>query len=125
MIRKIVSALVLVPLAIILIAFAVANRQIILVSLDPFDQANPALSIRLPLFALILIVIIAAVIVGGIAAWLRQSKWRRAARLAQAQARELQAQVDVLERQCNAAEPPPPTIRVAQAPRLRIPPPAA
>jgi uncharacterized membrane protein YidH (DUF202 family) len=125
MIRKLVSALVLVPLAIVLIAFAVANRQIIQVSLDPFDQTNPALSIRLPLFALILIVIIAAVIVGGIAAWLRQSKWRRAARLAQAQARELRAQVDVLERQCNAAEPPAPTIHVAQAPRLRIPPPAA
>jgi uncharacterized membrane protein YidH (DUF202 family) len=125
MIHKLVSALVLVPLAIVLIAFAVANRQIILVSLDPFDQANPALSIRLPLFALILIVIITAVIVGGIAAWLRQSKWRRAARLAQAQVRELRAQVDVLERQCNAAEPPAPTIRVAQAPRLRIPPPAA
>ena len=125
MIRKIVSALVLVPLAIVLIAFAVANRQIILVSLDPFDQANPALSIRLPLFALILIVIIAAVIVGGIAAWLRQSKWRRAARLAQAQVRELRAQVDVLERQCNAAEPPAAPMRVGQAPRLRIPPPAA
>jgi outer membrane murein-binding lipoprotein Lpp len=125
MIRKIVSALVLVPLAIVLIAFAVANRQTILVSLDPFDQANPALSIRLPLFALILIVIIAAVIVGGIAAWLRQSKWRRAARLAQAQVRELRAQVDVLERQCNAAEPPAAAMRVGQAPRLRIPPPAA
>jgi outer membrane murein-binding lipoprotein Lpp len=125
MIRKIVSALVLVPLAIVLIAFAVANRQTILVSLDPFDQANPALSIRLPLFALILIVIIAAVIVGGIAAWLRQSKWRRAARLAQAQVRELRAQVDVLERQCNAAEPPAAPMRVGRAPRLRIPPPAA
>ena len=125
MIRKIVSALVLVPLAIVFIAFAVANRQIILVSLDPFDQANPALSIRLPLFALILIVIIAAVIVGGIAAWLRQSKWRRAARLAQAQVRELRAQVDVLERQCSAAEPPAAPLRVGQAPRLRIPPPAA
>jgi outer membrane murein-binding lipoprotein Lpp len=125
MIRKIVSALVLVPLAIVLIAFAVANRQIILVSLDPFDQTNPALSIRLPLFAVILIVIIAAVIVGGIAAWLRQSKWRRAARLAQAQVRELQAQVDVLERQCNAAKPPAAPLRMGQAPRLRIPPPAA
>lgn len=125
MIRQIVSALVLVPLAIVLIAFAVANRQIVLVSLDPFDEVNPAFSIRLPLFALILILIVAAVIVGGIAAWLRQSKWRRAARLAQAQVRELRAQVDVLERQCNAAEPPPPSLRVAQAPRLRIPPPAA
>jgi hypothetical protein len=125
MIRKIVSALVLVPLGIVLIAFAVANRQTVVVSLDPFDQANPALSIRLPLFALILIVSIAAVIVGGIAAWLRQSKWRRAARLAQAQVRELRAQVDILERQCNAAEPPAAPMRVGQAPRLRIPPPAA
>ncbi len=125
MIRKIVATLVLVPLAIVFIAFAVANRQIVALSLDPFDQANPAWSIRLPLFALILIVIIAAVIVGGIAAWLRQSKWRRAARHAQAQVRELQAQVDVLERQCNAAEPPPAPMRVGQGPRLRIPPPAA
>jgi uncharacterized integral membrane protein len=125
MIRKLVSALVLVPLAIVLIAFAVANRQSVLISLDPFDQANPAWSIRLPLFALILIVIIAAVFVGGIAAWLRQSKWRRAARIAQAEVRDLRAQVDVLERQCNAAESPPTSIRMRQAPRLRIPPPAA
>ena len=125
MIRKIVSALVLVPLAIVLIAFAVANRQTVVVSLDPFDQANPALSINLPLFALILIVIIAAVVMGGVAAWLRQSKWRRAARHAQAQVRELRAQVDDLERQCSAAEPPATTIRVGQAPRLSIPPPAA
>jgi uncharacterized integral membrane protein len=126
MIRKLVSSLILVPLAIVFIAFAVANRQTVLVSLDPFDQTNPAWSIRLPLFVLILMVIIAAVIVGGVAAWLRQSKWRRAARLAQAQVRELRAQVDMLERQSSAAEPPPPTpLRVAQGPRLRIPPPAA
>jgi len=123
MIRKLVSALVLVPLAIVLIAFAVANRESIIVSLDPFDQTNPALSIRLPLFLLILIVVIAAVILGGIAAWLRQSKWRRAARQAQAQVRELRAQLDVLERQSDAAEPPPPVLRLRQTPRLRIPPP--
>jgi uncharacterized integral membrane protein len=125
MIRKLVSALILVPLAIVLIAFAVANRESIIVSLDPFDQANPALSIRLPLFVLILIVVIAAVIIGGIAAWLRQSKWRRAARQAQAQVRELRAQLDVLERQNTTAESPPPVLRVRQTQRLRIPPPAA
>lgn len=125
MIRRIVSTLVLVPLAVVLIAFAVANRQSVLVSLDPFDQANPALSVSLPLFGLVLIVIIAAVIVGGIAAWLRQSKWRRAARLAQDQVRALQAQIDALERESRAAEPPVPTVRVRPGPRLRIPPPAA
>jgi uncharacterized membrane protein YidH (DUF202 family) len=125
MIRRIVTTLVLVPLAIVLIAFAVANRQTVLVSLDPFDQTNPALSVSLPLFGLVLIVIIAAVIVGGIAAWLRQAKWRRAARLAQEQVQALQAQIDALERERSAPEQPMPVVRTHQVPRLRIPPPAA
>jgi len=125
MIRRIVTTLVLVPLAIVLIAFAVANRQTVLVSLDPFDQTNPALSVSLPLFGLVLIVIIAAVIVGGIAAWLRQAKWRRAARLAQEQVQALQAQIDALERERSAPEQPMPVVRTHQEPRLRIPPPAA
>ena len=36
MFRKIVAALILVPLAILIVAFAVANRQAVTVSLDPF-----------------------------------------------------------------------------------------
>ncbi len=121
MIRKIVSALILVPLAIVLITFAVANRQIVIVSLDPFDQAHPA--VALPLFALILALIIGGVVVGGIAAWLKQSKWRRAARRAEREARELRAEVDALRRG-GAGEPPAPSLRVDYAPRLTIPPPA-
>ena len=46
MIRKIVSALILVPLAILFVAFAVANRQTVVVSFDPFDQAQPRLAWR-------------------------------------------------------------------------------
>src|SRR5204863_7956465 len=53
MIRKFISALILVPLAIVLVVFAVANRQTVLISFDPFDQAHPALSLSVPLFALI------------------------------------------------------------------------
>jgi hypothetical protein len=125
MIRNIVTTIVLVPLAIVLIAFAVANRQTVVVSLDPFDQANPALSVSLPLFGLVLIVIIAAVVVGGIAAWLRQAKWRRAARVAQEQVQALQAQIDALQRESSAPEPPLSTMQRREAPRLRIPPSAA
>jgi uncharacterized integral membrane protein len=123
MIRKIVTALILVPLAIVFITFAVANRQTVVVSLDPFDQAHPAFALALPLFALILVLVIGGVVVGGIAAWLRQSKWRRAARLAQAQARELRAEVDRLKRRMGElpAEPMP----AGYPPRLTIPPPAA
>ena len=125
MIRRIVTTLVLVPLAIVLIAFAVANRQTVVVSLDPFDQANPALSVSLPLFWLVLIVIIAAVILGGIAAWLRQAKWRRAARVAQEQVQALQAQIDALQRESSASELAASAVQMRQTPRLRIPPPAA
>jgi len=125
MIRRIVTTLVLVPLAIVLIAFAVANRQTVLVSLDPFDQTNPALSVSLPLFGLVLIVIIAVVIVGGIAAWLRQAKWRRAARVAQEQVQALQAQIDALQRESSASELAASAVQMRQTPRLRIPPPAA
>ena len=70
---------------------------------------------------MILVLVIGGVVVGGIAAWLRQSKWRRAARLAKAQARELRAEVDRLKRRMGElpAEPMP----VGYPPRLTIPPP--
>jgi uncharacterized integral membrane protein len=120
MIRKVVIALVLAPIAILIIAFAVANRQTVVVSLDPFDQVNPALSVALPLFALILVLVIFGVILGGAAAWIRQSKWRRAARYARWQARELRREVDALKgrEQTGAAGS-------GYVQQLSIPPPAA
>jgi uncharacterized integral membrane protein len=125
MIRKIVTALILVPLAIALITFAVANRQTVVVSLDPFDQAHPALAVALPLFALVLALLIGGVVVGGVAAWLRQRKWRRAARLAQAEAHELRAEVDRLKRRIATPALPGEPMSADYAPRLTIPPPAA
>jgi uncharacterized integral membrane protein len=124
MIGKIVKALILVPLAIILIAFAVANRQTVTVSFDPFDKADPALSLALPLYVLILALVIAGVIVGGIAAWMRQGRWRWRARLAESKARELRVENDQLKRRDGAvpASTPP---SASHAPRLSIPPPAA
>ena len=125
MIRKIVKALVLVPLALILIAFAVANRQSVTVSFDPFDKAaDPAVSLALPLYVLILALVIAGVIIGGVAAWMRQGKWRGRARLAESKARELRAENDQLTRRegmVPSGAPP----SADQVPRLRIPPPAA
>ena len=125
MIRKIVTALILVPLAIVLIAFAVANRQTVVVSLDPFDAAHPALAVSLPLFALILVLVIGGVVLGGVAAWLRQSKWRRAARLAEWEARELRAELDALRRHNDMAAPGASAMPADYAPRLTIPSPPA
>jgi len=96
MIRKLVFWLVLVPLAIVILMFAVANREIVTVSFDPFSQAQPAASIRMPLFVLIFVLVILGVILGGIAAWLRQAPHRRAARLHRANATALRREVDSL-----------------------------
>src|SRR5262249_19128782 len=106
MLRKIVTALILVPLGVAFIVFAVANRQNVMISLDPFDQQHPGAAVVLPMFLLILGLVIMGVLVGGIAAWLKQSKWRRAARLAEAEARELRAELDHLRRRSRAIDPP-------------------
>jgi uncharacterized integral membrane protein len=93
--RKIVTALIVVPPAVVIIAFAVANRQTVTVSFDPFSSASPAYAVTLPLFIVILAVLILGVLVGGIAAWIRQSKWRRAARKREAALRALQQEIDL------------------------------
>jgi uncharacterized integral membrane protein len=95
--RKIVAALILVPLAIVIIAFAVANRQIVTVSLDPFSANEPAASLTLPLFALIVLLLIIGVLIGGLAAWLRQGKWRHTARRLERELRELRQKIGALE----------------------------
>jgi uncharacterized integral membrane protein len=97
MINKIVRALILIPLALVLISFAVANRQTVTVSFDPFDQAEPAFSVALPLYVLILALVIAGVIIGGAAAWLRQGKWRWRARTAESKARDLRVENEQLK----------------------------
>jgi uncharacterized integral membrane protein len=96
--RKIVAAVILIPLAIVIVAFAVANRQIVTVSLDPFSAEHPASSLTLPLFVLILVLLIAGVVIGGVAAWLRQAKWRRVARRLEREVEELRGEVASLRR---------------------------
>ena len=99
--RKFVAIAILVPLAIIIVMFAVANREIITVSFDPFDTAHPALALKMPLFTLILVLVAVGVVVGGIAAWLKQQRWRTRARRAEAEARDLRARLDSAEPRRN------------------------
>ena len=52
MFRKIVTAIIVVPIAAVIVAFAVANRQTVTVSFDPFSSASPAYAATLPLFVI-------------------------------------------------------------------------
>ena len=125
MLRTIVTAVVLIPLAIVIVGFAVANRQAVTVSFDPFDASHPAYSMTLPLFVTIFLLVIFGVLVGGIAAWLRQGKWRSAARRAEADNRDLNAEVAMLRRRLELAERPDLPARVEPARSLPLRSPSA
>jgi len=72
--------LVIVPLAVVLIALAVANRTIVVLSLDPFSAVEPAYALRAPLFVIILGAVMVGVVIGGAVDWIAQGRYRRAAR---------------------------------------------
>jgi uncharacterized integral membrane protein len=98
MLRRIISMLIVVPLAIVAVAFAVANRQKVTVSFDPFSSTDPAYATTLPLFVLIFALMILGVLIGGVAAWIGQSKWRRTARKLDGEVRGLQQELDAIRR---------------------------
>jgi uncharacterized integral membrane protein len=91
--RKFFTAAVLIPLGLVFIVFAVANRHAVTVSFDPFNSTDPSIAVTLPLFVVIIAVAIAGVVAGGSATWFRQRRWRRAARQHEADARQARAQL--------------------------------
>ena len=121
MLRRTVAAVILVPLAIIIVAFAVANRQIVTVSFDPLGE-TPAASLAMPFFMLILGLLIVGVIIGGMAAWLGQGRWRAAARRFEREMQVLRRKLSAYEAMADSQSNVP---RTAQPPgRLRLRPPA-
>ncbi|HEX7791633.1 MAG TPA: DUF1049 domain-containing protein [Afipia sp.] len=105
MLRKIFNVLVVLPLAILFVVFAVANRHLVTLSFDPFNSSDPALAVTLPLFVVIIVVAMVGVLAGGIATWFGQRHWRRAARLHEADARHARTEMVALrERQSAQSE---------------------
>jgi uncharacterized integral membrane protein len=103
--RKLVIWLVLVPLGIVILMFAVANRQLVTVSFDPFNSVQPAASLTLPLFVLIFILVLLGVLIGGCAAWMRQARYRRTARVLEGEVAGLRREVALLNERLASVQP--------------------
>lgn len=80
MANRILLVLVLIPLAVVLIALAVANCSPAAFTLDPFNPGNPALTYTLPLFILLFAALAAGLILGSMITWLKQGRYRKQAR---------------------------------------------
>jgi uncharacterized integral membrane protein len=105
MIRNIVRILILVPLALLIAMFAVANRAPVLIGFDPFGAQPPMFAFVSPLYLALMAALIFGVVVGGVAAWMSQSPKRRRARRLAAELKASRAEVEALRRQLetNAA----------------------
>jgi len=105
--RKFLTALIVIPLGLILVTFAVANRHFVTVSFDPFMANDPSLSVTMPLFLLLILVAALGVVAGGCAVWFGQRHWRRAARRNDAEARAARVELANLRAQTAPARPDP------------------
>ncbi len=104
--RALLKALVLVPVALVIVFFCIANRQIVRVALDPLSRDAPQLSYDLPLYAIVLGALAAGILIGGTASWLAQGKYRKAARINRREAERLRGETETLRAALpNAALP--------------------
>lgn len=107
--RKFLKTTALVLIGAVILVFAIANRQVVVFSLDPLGSLDPTnpLVFAVPLFVLAIALVAIGIIIGGVVTWLRQGKWRRLARHAEADARTLRAENEGLKRalETRAATP--------------------
>ncbi|MBM6594115.1 lipopolysaccharide assembly protein LapA domain-containing protein [Microvirga pudoricolor] len=102
---RFLKALILLPIAIVVVLLAVANRDPVTLSLDPFSGDVPEIAFQLPLFAVIFAAVMLGVVIGGVAAWLAQGKHRRARRQFRREANHLRHETERLRAQVPAKGP--------------------
>jgi uncharacterized integral membrane protein len=102
--RKFFNAVVVIVLGSIFVVFAVANRHPVTVSFDPINSADPAVSVRSPLFIVMIAMAMIGVVAGSSMTWFRQRRWRRAARQHEADARQARAQLADLRAAATAQQ---------------------
>ena len=72
--KKLVLLLILIPVGIIAIALAVANRQTVALALPPEFGFQP---IQVPLFAILFTTLLVGMVIGSCATWVKQGKHRK------------------------------------------------
>ncbi len=102
--RKLLRWLVLVPLGLVLVLLAVANRAPVTLSLDPFSREAPALAVSLPLFVALLLAVALGVLIGGLAAGIGRLRWRHRAKKAEREAEKLSAENEAFFRSASTRQ---------------------
>lgn len=93
---QLLKAIILLPIALIVILLAIANRAPVVFSLDPFERGAPEFAFSVPLYALLLAALILGVVIGGCGAWLAAGRQRRRGRASRREVSRLKGETDRL-----------------------------
>ena len=108
---KIIAWVIALPVAVVVIAFAVANRGSVGISFDPLPYA-----LDIPIWALTVGALAAGFLIGAMLRWLLDYKWRRMARQARRRAKALEQELaDTRERLEKATAHPGPALPAGPA----------
>lgn len=92
--KRFFKFLFLVPVVLVVLALAVANRHSVTIFLDPFAGQMPeGTQIVAPLYIVMLLAAMAGIVLGGLTTWLEQGKYRRSARRAKSEVDSLRAEI--------------------------------
>lgn len=98
---RFLKGLVLLPVAIVVVALAVANREAVRLSFDPFSPDLPAFSMTLPLYVILFAAVALGVVLGGIGTWAGQSSTRRQSRERRREIHRLETETSRLKTQAE------------------------
>lgn len=99
MLRRVIWTVVAFPIGIVLVTLAVTNGHRVRLILDPFRPDDPVLSLVLPFYLYLFGALLIGIVIGGMAMWFTQGRWRRIARRRGAEAVRWQAEADRLSRE--------------------------
>ena len=100
LIRRFAFWLVLIPAFLLLIAFALANRERVSLSIIPFRDG-----IELPLFLIFFLSVLAGALLGALITWNTQRPWRTLARRQAREIDELRDEINALKSMSANAPP--------------------
>ncbi|ODN70890.1 LapA family protein [Methylobrevis pamukkalensis] len=110
--RFLLWLLIVGPIAVVIIALAMVNNQPVTIILDPVTPATPLLTLTVPLYGVFFAMLMAGVVIGGIAVWARQGRFRRAARQNRRDAARWQSEAERLREETQV---------VSDTPALPVP----
>jgi uncharacterized integral membrane protein len=91
--RRFLTIFVLIPVGIVVVVLSVANRAAVTFSLDPIGAGSTGWMVTAPFYVFLFAAVALGIVIGGVATWIRQGRWRQLARSERANADRLRGDV--------------------------------